>query len=339
MSIIKRTTLAIGMIALSLSSIAQNRDSTLKSKPDTLNFQKKVVASIADNFAVTRPLNIEYTYLTPYNYKSQRAESILPNGRVTNFQQARVSANINFIRKKTWMLGTTIGYRYISTEADIPRTGDTNIKIKDDFQYLFSTLNLTYFSSLFQKRMIYSSSFFVDGSDHHLERIKGIFTGTMVLKANQKTKMTVGVLVNIDASAQSPIIPTFSYEHKFSNGLIADIALPRSINLRKFFSKNSRISIGTQLDQTSFYLYNLDSTSQKYEYRQLDINSGLTYEHALGKYFMLTAKSGIKLTPSGRIFKKEESYSDPVYEISPDPTFYFNVGISINPFSVFGKKR
>ena len=53
---------------------------------------------------------------------------------------------------------------------------------------------------------------------------------------------------------------------------------------------------------------------------------------------MLTAKSGIKLTPSGRIFKKEESYADPVYEISPDPTFYFNVGISINPFSVFGKK-
>jgi len=188
MSIIKRTALAIGMAALSLSSIAQNTDSTLKSKPDSLNFQKKVVASIADNFAVTRPLNIEYTFLTPYNYKSQRAESILPNGRVTNFQQAKVSANINFIRKKTWMLGTTIGYRYISTEADIPRTGDTNIKIKDDFQYLFSTLNLTYFSSLFQKRMIYSSSFFVDGSDHHLERIKGIFTGTMVLKANQKRR-------------------------------------------------------------------------------------------------------------------------------------------------------
>ena len=339
MSRIKGTAAAIGMMTLSISSFAQRIDSTLKTKPDSLNFQKKVVAVIADKFAIARPLNIEYIYTAPYNYKSQKGESILPNGRVTNFQQVKVSANINFIKRKTWMLGTTLGYRYSSTEADIARSGTTNINVNDDFHYLFSSLNLTYFSSLFKKRMIYSSSVLVDGSDQHFERIKGIFTGTMVLKATQNTKMTAGILINIDASAQSPFIPTFSYEHKFTNGLIADIVLPRSLYLRRFISQTGRLSLGTELDRTSFYLYNLDGTSQKYEYRQLDINSGLNYEQVIGKYFMLTAKSGIKLTPSGRIFKKEESYADPVYQTSPDPAFYFNMGISFNPFSVFGKKQ
>lgn len=339
MSRIKRTAAVIGMISISVSSIAQNIDSAAKSKQDSVNFRKKVVAAITDQFAATRPLNIEYTFTAPYNYKSQRGESTLPSGRLTSFKQAKVNANINFIKRKTWILGTTFGYRYTSTETDIPVTGSTEIKIADDFHYLFSSLNLVYFSSLLKKRMIYSGSVLVDGSEQHLERLKGIFTGTMVLKATKKTKMTVGVLVNIDASAQSPFIPTFAYEHKFNNGLIADIALPRSIYLRKFISTTSRLSVGTELDRTSFYLYNLDGTSQKYEYRQLDINSGLSYEQMLGKYFMLTAKSGVKLTPSGRIFKKEESYADPVYQISPDPSFYFNVGISFNPFSVFGKKR
>ncbi|WP_205945164.1 hypothetical protein [Pedobacter psychrodurus] len=121
-------------------------------------------------------------------------------------------------------------------------------RTEEDFNYLFSSLNFTYFSSLFKKRMIYSSSFLVDGSEKHFERIKGIFTGTMVLKANQRTKMTAGVLVNIDQSAQSPIIPTFSYEHKFNNGLIADIVLPRSIYLRKYMFGNGRASLGTELD-------------------------------------------------------------------------------------------
>ena len=75
----------------------------------------------------------------------------------------------------------------------------------------------------------------MNGNDKHFERVKGIFTGTMVLKASQRTKMTAGILVSIDPSAPTPIAPTFSYEDKFNNGLIADILLPRSVYLRNLF--------------------------------------------------------------------------------------------------------
>ncbi len=85
-------------------------------------------------------------------------------------------------------------------------------------------------------------------------------------------------------------------------------------------------------------MYNINGTSQRYEYRQLDINSGSIYEHAVGN-FLVTVKTGMKLTPSGRLFRKEDSYKDAVFETSPDPTFYFNIGVSFNPFTLIKEKK
>ncbi|TKC57643.1 hypothetical protein FBD94_20425 [Pedobacter hiemivivus] len=340
MNRIKSTMTVFGMLIISAKCFSQVTDSIPKKAEDSLSIRKRVVAFAADKFAIARPLNFEFSNTAPYHYKSKKQDNISPGGEVTSFQQVKLSANINLIKKKTWLLSTTMGYRFTSVATDVTKTGTTDqITMDNDFYYLFSSLNLSYFSSLFGKRVIYNSSVVVDGSDKHFERVKGLFAGVMVLKANQKTKMTAGFMVNIDPGAVTPFIPIFSYEHKFNNGLIADIFLPRSIQLRKFVFNSGRISLGTELDGTSFYLYNLDGTSQKYEYRQLDINSGLTYEHVIAKHFMLTAKSGVKVTPTGRIFKKEEAFQKPVYQVTPDPAFYFNIGISFNPFSLLGKKN
>ncbi|SDK52969.1 hypothetical protein SAMN04487898_10967 [Pedobacter sp. ok626] len=329
----------LGILVMSTKGFSQVTDSIPKKADDSLSIRKRVVAFAADKFAIARPLNFEFSNTAPYHYKSKNEGNILPGGRLTRFQQTKLSANIDLIKRKTWLLSTTLGYKSTSTATEVVQTGTTaQTTLENDYYYLFSSLNLTYFSSLFGKRVIYNSSLVVDGSDKHFERIKGLFAGVMVLKANQKTKMTAGFMVNIDPGALTPFIPIFSYEHKFNNGLIADIFLPRSIQLRKFvFNRNGRVSLGTEMDGTSFYLYNLDGTAQKYEYRQLDINSGLTYEHVIAKHFMLTAKSGVKATPAGRIFKKEETFQDPVYQITPDPAFYFNIGISFNPFSLLRK--
>ncbi|MEV4884544.1 hypothetical protein MRBLMN1_003058 [Chitinophaga ginsengisegetis] len=332
--------LVLGLLTLSAESFSQTRDSIPGAAKDSVNISKRVVAYAADKFAITRPFNIEFTHVAPYNFSSERGGKSLPDSKVNSFSQAKVSANINFIKRKNWLLGATVGYRYTAAEAGLVSSVGGTVKTVDgDFHYLFSSVNFTFFSTLFNKRTIYTSSILVDGSEKYLERVKGMATGTMILKANQRTKMTAGILISIDPSAQSPIIPTFSYEHKFNNGLIADVVLPRSVYLRKPVFTNGRVSLGAEMDRTSFYLYNIDGTSQKYEYRQLDINSGLTYEHLIAKYFVFTAKTGMRITPSGRMFRKEDSFGSPVFKTTPDPTFYFNVGVSFNPFSLIGKKK
>ena len=338
MHIIRAVVFLSLILIVSVECFSQTRDSIPATAKDSI--PKRAVAYAADKFAIARPLNIEFTQMAPYNYTSKTGGKSFPQSKVASFSQVKVSANVNFIKRKTWMLGATLGYRYTAADADviIPATG--GIQTTDNsFHYHFTSLNFVYFSTLFNKRTIYTSSIMVDGSDQHFERVKGILTGTMLLKANQRTKMMVGVMISIDPSSQSPVIPTFTYEHKFNNGLVADVILPRSIYLRKYVFSNGRLSVGAEMDRTSFYLYNIDGTSQKYEYRQLDINSGLVYEHVIAKHFLLTTKTGIKITPSGRIFKKGDSFGSPVFETKPDPAFYFNIGLSFNPFTILGKKK
>jgi len=328
----KAAGLSFGIMALSIGAFSQNRD--------TVGTPKRIVTYAADKFSVARPLNIEFIYAAPYNYTSEREGKPLPESKVTAFSQLKISSNFNFIKRKQWLLGATLGYRFTSVQTDITASAGGSIRtVEGNYHYFFSSLNFTYFSTLFGKRMVYTSSLQLDGSDKHVERVRGLLTGTMILKANQRTKLGVGLFVSIDPSAQTPVLPTFSYEHKFDNGLVADIVFPRNLYLRKYVFGNGRISLGSEIDRTSFYVYNLDSTSQRYEYRQLDINSGLVYEHLLGKYFVLTAKTGMRLTTTGRLFRKEDSFNSPVIKTSPDPTFYFNIGVSFNPFTVIGKKK
>jgi len=336
---IKKAILASGILFLSVGGYSQTRDTIFESIKDTLNIPKRAVAYAADKLAIVRPLNVEFSNAFPYNFTSKRGSTPIQESKINDFTQIKVSANFNFIKKKTWLLGATLGYRYTSAKADMndPFNGN-KVALDGDFHYLSSAVNVSYFSTLFSKMIIYSSSIIADGSDQYFERFRGLLSGVMVLKANQNTKLMLGLAVNIDPSAQTPVVPIFTYEHKFNNRLIADITLPRSIYLRKYVLGAGRVSLGTELDRTSFYLYNIDGTDQRYEYRQLDINSGLIYEHAIGD-FVITGKTGVKLTPTGRLFRKEDSFNDAVFQTEPDPTFYFNVGISFNPFTLLKKNK
>ena len=335
----KNLSVLLGILLFSVEGFSQENDKFLINKKDSINLPRRTVAYVADKITIVRPLNIEYTYSAPYNFTSKNKNISLPNGKANNFTQAKISASFNFIKKQNWRFGTTLNYRYTNADLNMTDPFDSrSIELDKKFHYLTAALNFTYFSTLFDKRTIYSSSIVFDGSEQHFERVRGLLSGAMILKADQKTKMTVGLLVNIDPSAQTPVIPIFTYEHKFPNGLIADLTLPKSVYIRKFVFNAGRISIGSELDRTSFYMYDIDGTSQVYEYRQLDITSGIVYEHAVGD-FVITGKSGVKIVPTGRLFKKEDSYNHFIYEMKPDPTFYLNIGVSFNPFTFLKKEN
>jgi hypothetical protein len=340
MEMVKRVVLVSGVFVFPVIGFSQNRDTIPKSTKDSVNVPRSVVAYAADKFAVVRPLNIEFSNASPYNFIPKQGNTALPESRANNFSQFRVSANFNFIKRKTWLLGASFGYRYTGVETDMADPFTSGGKSFDqDYHYLFSALNFTYFSTLFGKRTVYGASMIVDGSDKYVERVKGLLTGVMILKASQKTKMTIGLAVNIDPSTQLPAMPVFTYEHKFNNGLVADVTFPKSMYLRKYVLGNSgRVSLGAELDRTSFYLYNIDGTSQRYEYRQVDLNPGLMYEQAIGK-IVITGKTGFRLTQAARVFRKQDSFNDPVFEAEPDPTFYFSVGVSFNPFTLLKKNK
>jgi len=315
MNTLHKTLLTSSILSISNFLSAQTRDS----------IPQKVAAYVAEKFPMARDFNVEFTQLTPYRFSSKLHDADLPENKVKNFSQVKVSSNINLIKTKKWILSTNLNYCYTGIDTENSISGYPR---KNDFHYHSETLSLTYFSKLLKKTTVYSASFSVDGSEQHFERMRGIITGTMILKANAKTKMTVGLVGIIDPTSQVPVIPTFGYEHKFDNGLIADFILPKRILIKKNVSENGRVSLGSEMENTSFYIYDGGRT---YEFRQLEINSGAIYEHKIGS-FIATLKTGIRAVPNSRIFEKNESFKNYFFEATPKTSFYCNVGISYNPF-------
>jgi hypothetical protein len=315
MNTLKKTVLTSSILIFPNFYFAQKHDS----------IPQKVMTYVAEKFPMARDFNVEFIQLTPYKFSSQLHGADLPENKVDNFSQIKLSSNINLIKTKKWLLSTNLAYRYtlINTENSI-----SNFSKNNDFHYHSETLSFTYFLKIFNKLTIFSSNFSVDGSEQHFERLRGMITATMVLKANAKTKMTVGLVGIIDPSSQVPVLPTFSYEHKFDNGWIADIILPKKVLIKKDVFANGRISFGSEMENTSFYIYDAD---KRYEFRQLEINSGAIYEHKLGN-FIGTLKTGIKAIPNSRIFEKNESFKNYFFEAKPKTSFYFNIGLSYNPF-------
>ncbi|SFN00975.1 hypothetical protein SAMN05421594_0336 [Chryseobacterium oleae] len=321
MKTLRRVLVPLAMFPLKNIAYTQKRDS----------IPLKVRAYFADKFPQNRDLNIEFTQTAPFQFSSKLDGKDLPDNKVKSFQQLNTSANIYLVKKKTWLLSTSLNYRYTAFNTEKPIMAETDRK--NDFHYHSEGINFSYFSKLFNKVAIYSATASVDGSNQHFERIRGMVTAAVVLKATPKTKMLIGIAGFIDPSAQVPILPIFTYENRFNNGWMLDILLPKKILVRKDIFANGRISLGTEMDNTSFYMYKNDRT---YEFRQLEINSGAIYEHNLGSNFIGTLKTGIRAVPRARAFDKEESFKDYIFEATYKPSFYFNVGISYNPF---GKPR
>ncbi|KIC61411.1 hypothetical protein [Chryseobacterium taiwanense] len=320
MKILRKAILPFTILPLKHVVYAQKRDS----------IPLKVRAFVADKFPQTRDFNLEFTQTTPYKFSSALQGNDLPENKMKEFYQVKANANIYFIKSKSWLLSTSLNYRYTSMNME---NSISNYPTNKDFHYHSEGINASYYSKLFNKIAVYSASVSVDGSDQHFERIRGVVTGALILKANQKTKMTVGIAAFIDPSSQVPALPIFTYEHKFDNGWIADILLPKKVLIRKNMFSNGRVSFGTEMDNTSFYHY---LSGKTYEYRQVEINSGAIYEHNLGGNFIGTLKTGIRATPNARVFEKQESFKDYIFEAKYKPSFYFNIGVSYNPF---GKPR
>lgn len=328
----QKNVIAFSLLLFSLAGFSQTVKDSI-SKQDSLS--RKARAYFARQFAVARPLNLEFIHMAPYQFAPKEDGTSVPKNTVEGYTQIKASVNFDFIKKRTWLLGSTFGYKYTNGSAEIiSPSSHLELPNTTQFHYLYGSLNLTFFSKLFGKTVIYTSNITVDGSDQHFERTTGLITGTMILKATERTRFMVGAIVSIDPTSEIPVIPSVIFEHRFGNGWMADILLPKQVMLRKHIFKKGRLSAGTELDRTSFYLYNInpENTSQKYEYRQLELNNGLVYEHLITDHVILTARTGMKWIAISRIFEKNGNFNDPIYETKTDPAFYFNIGISFNPF-------
>ncbi|WP_294184192.1 DUF6268 family outer membrane beta-barrel protein [uncultured Sphingobacterium sp.] len=297
------------------------------------NKRKKILSETLERFPINRPLNVEYMQLIPYSYSSELYGNEIPKTKVKSLSQINVYGSIPIIRKKKWSIGTSLKYQNLS--GSVEETDPTNnlvVEKKESFHNFAASVNFTYYARLFNKSILLTASPIVDGGNEGFERITGIATATWIMKATATKRISLGAAGIIDPSAQIPAFLTFSYEQKFKNGYSLDLILPSRLMIRKEIFENGRISAGTEMGGLSFYLYNIDNSGKTYSYRQMFLNSGFTYEHNLGKTLIATFKTGVRNALTTRIVEKGGASRDYIFKSSQDPTFYFNIGVSFNPF-------
>lgn len=339
MDITKKIIVLLSVLCLlSFKGQSQTSDtsSTKQKKQDTTNIRLKALDYASRQFAMVRPFHVEFSRVAPYRYTSKGDGVSFGESKVSTYHQIKANANLYFLVKKKLIVGATLSYRYISAYNDftIPSSGLVQT-VKDDFTYHSTSLNFTYISKIFNKPIVFNTSLIIDGSGKYFERLKGLAIGTIVLKADTRTKFMVGILLNVDPSTKLPLLPMITYERKLNNGIMLDLILPKQLLIRKQILGRGRISLGTEVDRNGFYLNNVTGqlSSQKFEYRQIELDNGLIYEHLIGNYLILTARTGAKWIALSRLFEKEKTFSAAWLETTAKPTAYFNVGISFNPFA------
>lgn len=325
---LKNSAIGLGMFFPLLVS-AQGKNNAL----DTIN---KILPPIKAREFTDRPfINVDYKQFGNYNFTPQlKDQEDLQEGKITNWSVLTVSSNIDLVKKQHWQLQATGLYRYTSVEEDLALRQEANTleSFQRDHHYHTEGLTFNYFSKLFGKTAIYSASVFVDGSDKQIERVRGMVSGILILRADAKVRLSVGLLVTTDPAAFVPVTPILLYYNKLSDRLTLDMMLPRYAYLRTNISKYGRLSAGLDFDQQTFFLQGFNGTNRTYQYVQVDANAGLVYEHLLPAHLMLTVRAGYRATPFVRVFEKDRTFSDYTWSVDTDPAPYATLGISFNPF-------
>lgn len=313
------------------------------SAQDDGKLKKTVRQEITDRFPSTRVFNIQYQQYAPTDFDSELFDKDFQKGEINNHSKLSFAANIPIYSKPRWTITSSVRYKYETFETKNVTTYLPEINplpSKMDYHYLSAALSFTYYAKLFNKPFIYNVSVIGDGTEKDAERVKAIVGGSIILKRTERTTIGVGLVVFIDPTSQVPLAPTFIMNHTFLNSpWTLDIILPQRVLLTRPLFANGKLSLGTELIADGFYTYsNQPGFADVYDYRQLEINSGVTYEHVLHKDLIATFKVGLANVFSSRASERGKSTNDYIFSSKQDGTAYFNLGFSYNPFLKKKKK-
>ncbi|MEH6537585.1 MAG: hypothetical protein V7719_14395 [Psychroserpens sp.] len=326
----KRITSIVLLALVSTFAIAQKSQDSLR---------EKAVLSIKEKFPETRIFNFEYNQSLDRSFSSELLDQEFQEGDIKSQRNFKASANIPVYKTQKWSFTASMFYQFrefefenIENPSSMPlfeRNGIVN------FHNFSAALSSTYFSILFKKPVIFNASIIADANEVNFGRFKGLLGFTFILKQTERTTITLGAIGFIDPSSQIPFTPTFSYNHRFKNSTWElDFILPQRLLFRRPVGDNGRLSLGSRIGASEFYIdVNDQAYGNVFAYSQIELKTGIMYEHRINDYLITTFQGGLQNFISNRATEKGEPTQDFIYENKQDATGYFQIGISIDPFS------
>ncbi|MBD3581331.1 hypothetical protein [Flavobacterium selenitireducens] len=297
--------------------------------------QDSVRKIITDKFPRTRTFDLQYRAYAPSDFESELFDQKYVRGRITDHQQWKAAMNFTLLRKQRWNLSANVDYRYESFNIDNPEIVSDALgpfSQNEGYHYIGATIGAMYYASLFKKPIIYIAALTADGSQREVERLKGTIGATLLLKRTERTVIGLGFVILLDPASPVPAAPVFTVDHKFKNSAWSlDLILPQRLMLKRPVFSDGRVSIGTELSGDGFYMYaDNPGYADVYDFRQLELRSGLTYEHSIANGFVAYAKTGIANMFNMRVSERAVNTNDYILSAHQDATGYLSFGLSYN---------
>jgi hypothetical protein len=188
--------------------------------------------------------------------------------------------------------------------------------------------------SLFGRPVFYSASILGLTNDaSSIKRISYLGLVLFPLKQTATTRYSVGVVINIDPSLKVPVVPLFTYWHKFSNDVELNLNLPSQVGLRKAFSNKFWGTFGTSLSG-SVAFFNLTQLNLPHDvnFTTIDLKTGPGIEYRISKKIILGVNGGILTPLSSRVFDRNKTSSEYFMNNKLSNVPYVNFTFSVLPF-------
>lgn len=318
------------------SIYSQNTESA-----DTINTHNKVTdwayikgrieREIKDQFPRMRFIDINYRRYTPANISYWGNDISKTKAEFHDSQNLEVSLNVPFYIKPKVKLVALARYDYNNWNMKNYRTANNNSPherfFKKETSHVYNTGVLgSYLFSALGKITMLNFQLIGEGSVKGYENFIGIGYATMILKQSQQGSMSIGLVAMLDRQSPVPIIPTFTYTKKLDNGWALDVFLPKHVFIRKSILKNSRITLGADIDSKRIYLESKDNKMYIHKHNEFKLVS--FYDHHFSEQFIFSFGGELINSFGGKMMRSNKSQKN--YLMKSSQNMNFNIQTSIS---------
>lgn len=279
--------LTLAMVSLSLLATAQ-QDTSKKNKISVKSLNDEAIDQAALIYPRIRQLNISHLFIAPGNINSKMSDKGLFSGKIQT-QRTNINMNLPILdtRKNSFITSFGVVHQFTTinqVESLIP--GQTVTETENYIPMMSLGATFSHRDTLFNHPITFTglvSGLFNPSFSRQQITFTGLLTVPIIKK--QYTRLTVGLVVNIDPSSPIPAFLLVSYFHKFKESnmdLIVDA--PYRIALRKSIKSKSSIAFQTELGgNNSFFSFDNSALPNKLTFSTLEIKTGFLFEYRATK--------------------------------------------------------
>ena len=307
-----------------------------QSKDDSLRLiRDNMMLQAALRYPVLRMATVQMETAGSTHYTSKLYGKDFLSGKIQPRSIVRVSFSHPVYTSGSQELSVAAGYVSQTTVLkntvnQIPQT-----PINDGTYNLQNlSLALTYkrTDSLFHKPILWGGTLLTNFSlQSSFGRATGLLFGIVPLKTTRTTRISVGLAVVIDPSSLVPVIPTFSYWHKFARSpWEISLDLPTGLFLRRPVFSKGLLSIGTELAENRLLRKtDLPQLQGGFAFKDLDLKNGFKLEYPVFRKVLIGCGGGLLYTTQYRVQDPGTRNNNYAIGIKRNPGPYFNINISL----------